>query len=147
MTTTTTPTKHDQRRQAATAARLRWAAAADTWRALRSGSDNEAAIQIFAPILDAADRDLRAAERALRQGADAETLREMAAQAKALDDESCGSDEALYAQELLMAALLDECGWSWEDDEEFTSWALKATTPEIIDEALRRALLHSINHI
>jgi hypothetical protein len=33
-----------------------------------------------------------------------------------------------------------ECGWDWEADESFTSWALKATTEESLVLGLQKAL-------
>ncbi len=52
-----------------------------------------------------------------------------------------GADAAIDAH----AAAFDVAkayGWDWETDEDFASWALKATEQESLIEGLRRALAH-----
>jgi hypothetical protein len=51
-----------------------------------------------------------------------------------------GTDEHLETSDAAFK-LAQECGWDWEHDEEFASWALKATGQEILVEGLTRALV------
>lgn len=51
-----------------------------------------------------------------------------------------GTDEHL-ATSCAAFELANECGWDCERDEEFASWALKATGQEILVEGLTRALV------
>lgn len=44
-------------------------------------------------------------------------------------------NETLLQTEVFDAAT--KCGWDWESDARFTTWCLKATSPEILEEGLR----------
>ena len=48
------------------------------------------------------------------------------------DDQDVAANAALE--------LATSCGWNWEADESYTSWALKATTEESLVEGLQKAL-------
>lgn len=66
------------------------------------------------------------------------TLTKLAQIALAADAAAYGSAKSEKAQNRFFAEAA-KLGWDWEQDEQFCQWALSATVPEIITEALKRA--------
>ncbi len=59
--------------------------------------------------------------------------------ALAMENDCDPSDEGIEANNAAFD-LATACGWDWEHDEDFTSWANKATGQESLVEGLQRAL-------